>query len=60
MDLLGSIVGFLNEPVPNYFFEVMFLDDPFDKDDMFAMTSALASLATLLYLLFRVMGNSRD
>ena len=45
MDLLGSIVGFLNEPVPNYFFEVMFLDDPFDKDDMFAMTSALASLA---------------
>lgn len=44
MDLLGSIVGFLNEPVPSYFFEVIILDE-FDMSDPFAMTTAMASLA---------------
>ena len=44
MDLLDSIVGFLNEPVPSYFFEVMILDE-FDTSDPFAMTTAMASLA---------------
>ena len=45
MDLLGNIVGFMNEPIPSYFFEVLILDDPFDADDPFAMMSATASLA---------------
>ena len=42
---MDTIIGFLNEPIPSYFFEVMFLDDPFDADNPLAMTSAIASLA---------------
>ena len=45
MDALSAIVDFLNEPIPSYFFEVMFLEDPFDAQDPFAMTTAIASLA---------------
>ena len=45
MDLLGNIVGFLNEPVPSYFFEVMILESAFDFNNPLAMTSAIASLA---------------
>ncbi|MDC0231639.1 phage tail protein [Aureispira] len=45
MDALSAIVDFLNEPIPSYFFEVLFLDDPFDAEDPLAMTKAAASLA---------------
>jgi len=44
MDVLTDIVEFLNEPIPSFFFEVMFLDE-FDPSDPLAMTSAIASLA---------------
>ena len=48
MDLLGALgpVGdFLNEPIPSFFFELLFLEDPFDSKDPFAMTAAMADLA---------------
>jgi len=44
MDLLGNIIGFMNEPIPSFYFEVLFLDE-FDMSDPFAMTKATASLA---------------
>lgn len=45
MDLLGSIVEFMNEPIPSFFFEVLFLEDRFDPSNPMAMMSATASLA---------------
>ena len=45
MDLAGNIVGFMNEPIPSFFFDVLFLDDNFDPSNPLASKSALASLA---------------
>jgi hypothetical protein len=44
MDLMNSIIGFMNEPIPSFFFEVLFLEE-FDLSNPFAMTAATASLA---------------
>lgn len=44
MDLLKNILGFMNEPIPSFFFEVLFLEK-FDLSSPFAMMSATASLA---------------
>ncbi len=44
MDLLSNILGFMNEPIPSFFFEVLFLEE-FDMSNPLAMTSATASLA---------------
>lgn len=39
-----DIIGFLNEPIPSFFFEALFITD-FDVSKPFALTGALASLA---------------
>lgn len=45
MDLLGDIVGFMNEPIPSFFFEVQVLDK-FDMSNPLAIAGAVADLAT--------------
>lgn len=42
MDLLSNIVGFMNEPIPSFFFEVLFIPK---FDSTFGLMSATASLA---------------
>jgi hypothetical protein len=44
MDLLSNIAGFMNEPIPSFFFEVLFLEE-FDMANPLAMKKATASLA---------------
>lgn len=44
MDVLKNITKFLNEPIPSFFFEVLFLER-FDLSNPLAMVSATASLA---------------
>jgi len=41
----SDMLGFFNEPIPSFFFEVMFIADKFDPTDPFAMPSAMADLA---------------
>jgi len=45
MDLLGDIVGFMDEPIPSFFFDVLVLEE-FDIDNPLGMASAVADLAT--------------
>lgn len=44
MDLLGNIVGFMNEPIPSFFFEALVLES-FDTSDPLAMAKATTALA---------------
>jgi len=44
MDLLGNVVGFMNEPIPSFFFDVLFLEE-FDLSNPLASASAMTSLA---------------
>ena len=38
----SDMLGFFNEPIPSFFFEVLFFPDKFDPTDPFAMTTAMA------------------
>ncbi len=50
MSLLGDVVGFMNEPIPSFFFEVLVLENPIKKDaegkiNKLEMAKASAALA---------------
>jgi hypothetical protein len=44
MDLMKNIAGFMNEPIPSFFFEVLVIEK-FDLSNPFALTAATASMA---------------
>ena len=44
----SDMLGFFNEPIPSFFFEVFFMPDEFDPNDGLAFTKAMADLAIQL------------